>query len=121
MSRRADPEPTFQARRDAIRNTLTGSGMSLETAERWCDAWEIEAARPSLPRDSSYWQLGSDLIAARAGREAAGLVKIRTSPTGGRNRRGRSWALSYASRRERCNLKALGLLGGRSRPTYASS
>jgi hypothetical protein len=45
MSRRVDPERIFQARRDAIRNTLTGSGMTLEAAERYCDAWEIEAAR----------------------------------------------------------------------------
>ena len=52
MARRADPERIFQARRDAIRNTLTGSGMSLETAERWCDAWEIEAAGRGLPRDA---------------------------------------------------------------------
>ncbi len=44
MARRSTPERIFQARRDAIRNTLTGSGMPLETAERWCDAWEIEAA-----------------------------------------------------------------------------
>jgi hypothetical protein len=39
MSRRVDPERIFQARRDAIRNTLTGSGMTLEAAERYCDAW----------------------------------------------------------------------------------
>ena len=50
MSRRADPERIFQARRDAIRNTLTGSGMPLETAERWCDAWELEATGRGLPR-----------------------------------------------------------------------
>ena len=64
MARRADPERIFQARRDAIRNTLTGSGMSLETAERRCDAWEIEAAGRGLPRDGAYWQLGSEWIAA---------------------------------------------------------
>jgi hypothetical protein len=64
MSRRADPERIFQARRDAIRDTLTGSGMSLETAERWCDAWEIEGAGRGLPRDSSYWTLGANWIAA---------------------------------------------------------
>ena len=64
MSRRSTRERIFQARRDAIRNTLTGSGMSLETAERWCDSWEIEAAGRGLPRDGSYWQLGSEWIAA---------------------------------------------------------
>jgi hypothetical protein len=37
MGRRADPERIYQAGRAAIRNTLTGSEMSLEAAERWCD------------------------------------------------------------------------------------
>jgi hypothetical protein len=64
MSRRADPERIFQARRDAIRNTLTVSGMPLEAAEQWCDAWQIEAARRGLPRGGSYWQLGSERKAA---------------------------------------------------------
>ena len=62
MARRADPERIFQARRDAIRNTLNGSGMSLETAERWCDAWEIEAVGRGLPKDGVYWQTGWDWI-----------------------------------------------------------
>jgi hypothetical protein len=46
------------------RNNLTGSGMSLDTAERWCDAWEIDAAGRGLPRDSAYWQAGAQRIAA---------------------------------------------------------
>jgi hypothetical protein len=58
------PERIFQARRDAIRNTLTGSGMPHETAERWCDAWEIEAAGRGLPRDSDFWTAGATWIAA---------------------------------------------------------
>ena len=74
MSRRADPERIFQARRDAIRTTLTGSGMSLETAERWCDAWEIEAAGRGLPRDGALLAGGLGLDRSRAGSEAAGLV-----------------------------------------------
>ena len=64
MARRADPGRIFQARRDAIRNALTGSGMPLETAERWCDAWEIEAAGRGLPKDGTYWQAGAEWIAA---------------------------------------------------------
>jgi hypothetical protein len=64
MSRRADPERIFQARRGAIRNTLTGSGMPLEAAERWCDSWEQEAAGRGLPRDAGYWRLGAEWIAA---------------------------------------------------------
>jgi hypothetical protein len=54
MSRRADPERVYQARRAGVRNTLTGSGMSLDTAERWCDAWEIEADGRGLPRDGTH-------------------------------------------------------------------
>jgi hypothetical protein len=60
----ADPKRIFQAPRATIRNTLTGSGMSLETAERWCDAWEIEAAERGLPRDAAHWQAGQEWIAA---------------------------------------------------------
>jgi hypothetical protein len=38
--------------------------MSLETAERWCDAWEFEAATRGLPRDRDYWTAGEEWIAA---------------------------------------------------------
>ena len=64
MSRRSTPERIYQARRDAIRNTLTGAGMSVETAERWCDGWELEAAGRGLLRDAEYWQAGAAWIAA---------------------------------------------------------
>ena len=46
------------------RNMLIGSGMPLEAAERWCDAWEIEAAGLGLPRDTDYWTAGAEWIAA---------------------------------------------------------
>jgi len=49
MARRADPERIFQARRAAVRNGLSDTGMSREDAERWCDAWEVEAAGRGLP------------------------------------------------------------------------
>jgi hypothetical protein len=63
MARRADPKRIFTARRMAIRNILTDSGMPLETAEAWCDAWELEADRLDLDRTSSeYWALGSAWI-----------------------------------------------------------
>lgn len=64
MTRRADPERIFQARRAAVRNTLTGRGMEPEKAERWCDAWELEAAGRGVPRDRDYWTLGTAWIAA---------------------------------------------------------
>jgi hypothetical protein len=38
MTRRADPERIFQARRAAVRYSLLDTGMSLETANRCCDA-----------------------------------------------------------------------------------
>jgi hypothetical protein len=34
--------------------------MSVEDAERWCDAWEIEAASHAVPRhERDYWTVGS--------------------------------------------------------------
>ena len=54
MPRRSDPERIHEARRDAVRNTLTGAGMTVETAERWCDAWDAEATRRGLERDRDY-------------------------------------------------------------------
>jgi len=64
MTRRADPERIYQARRAAARNTLAGTGMPIETAERWCAAWEAEAASRWLARDRDYWDLGWDWIEA---------------------------------------------------------
>ena len=73
MGRRSDPERIFEAWRVATRNRLTDSGVSVETAERWCDAWELEAAGRGLPRDGAYWQLGSEWIATeRAASRPAG-------------------------------------------------
>ena len=63
MARHADPERIFMAWRIAVRNGLTGSGMALEDAERWCDAWELEAAMRDVPRDRDYWTVGSAWIA----------------------------------------------------------
>jgi len=50
MARRTDPERILQAGRAAIRNRLARTGMDEATAERWCDAWELEAAGRGLPR-----------------------------------------------------------------------
>ena len=62
---RANPEDVFQARRKAIRDGLTASGVSLELAEQWCDAWEVEATRRGLPRDRDYWLTGALWITER--------------------------------------------------------
>jgi hypothetical protein len=72
MPRRADPERIHQARRIAVRNGLTDYGMSLEDAERWCDAWEAEAERLAVPKDARLLdgRLRLDRRAARAAQEA---------------------------------------------------
>lgn len=61
----ANPEGTFQARRKAIRDGLVASGVSIELAEQWCDAWETEATRRGLPRDRNYWLTGALWITER--------------------------------------------------------
>jgi len=42
--------------------------MSVEEAERWCDAWELEAAGLGLPKDGNYWQLpqGMEILEEQA-------------------------------------------------------
>jgi hypothetical protein len=63
MARRADPERIDVARRAALHNALTGSGMSRETAERWLAAWADEAASRGLQRSAAYWTAAAAWIA----------------------------------------------------------
>ena len=63
MARHADPECIHQARRAAVRNGLTDFGMPLEEAERWCDAWELEAATREIPTTGDFWTVGDAWIA----------------------------------------------------------
>ena len=56
------PNASTRLAATAIRNTLAGTGMAIETAERWCDAWEVEAEQRELPRDRDYWSVGADWI-----------------------------------------------------------
>ena len=66
VTRRADPERIHIARRDAIRNVIMQSrGLDREVAERWCDAWEAEAALQGLERGSAYWDAGKAWIEAQ--------------------------------------------------------
>jgi hypothetical protein len=44
----------------AVLGRLTGSGMMQETAERWLDAWVLEAAGGGMAKDGDYWQSGWD-------------------------------------------------------------
>ena len=63
MSRRADPERILDAQRTGVRGRLTGTGMQPETADRWLDAWVLEATGRGLPKDGAYWQAGWTWIA----------------------------------------------------------
>ena len=63
MSRRADPERIHLARRDAIRNHIMQTrGLDVDVAERWCNAWEAEAALQGLERGSAFWDAGKAWI-----------------------------------------------------------
>ena len=63
MTRRGNPERIFEAQRAGVRARLTGTGMQPETADRWLDAWVLEAAGRGLPQDGRYWQAGWEWIA----------------------------------------------------------
>jgi hypothetical protein len=65
MTRSAAPDPIHQARRLAIRDRLISSGKDPDVAERWCDAWEAEAALRDLKRDGDYWEAGKLWIDAQ--------------------------------------------------------
>ena len=49
MSRRGDPERILEAQRSGVRGRLMGTGMQPETADRWLDAWVLEATGRGLP------------------------------------------------------------------------
>lgn len=61
---RVKPDSTHKARRKAI-DSLTEIGMDRDQAERWCDAWEIAAARKGVERDPYYWDAGRGWIDAQ--------------------------------------------------------
>lgn len=51
-------ERIFQARRAGCRNALMGGGVSPDEADRWCDAWEIEATRQGIGGSGEFWEDG---------------------------------------------------------------
>lgn len=66
MGRRVDPERVHQARRTAIRNAIIETrGLDVDAAERWCDAWEAEAALRDAKRDGDFWEAGKLWIDAQ--------------------------------------------------------
>jgi hypothetical protein len=55
----------LRARLSAVRG-LTASGLSVEQAEQWCDAWEVEAERQELrPGSDHFWAAGRGWIDAQ--------------------------------------------------------
>lgn len=58
-------ERIHQARRAAIRDRLISAGKDPTVAERWCNAWEAEAALRDLQRNSDYWEAGRAWIDAQ--------------------------------------------------------
>ena len=72
MGGRDDPERIVEPQRAGVRARLTGNGITTETADRWLDAWVLEATGRELPEGGRYWQAGWDWIAdARAARRPA--------------------------------------------------
>jgi hypothetical protein len=66
MSRQPDPERIHTARRAAIRNVIMQSrGLDVDVAERWCSAWEAEAALEGLEQGEAYWDAGKAWIDAQ--------------------------------------------------------
>ena len=59
MSRQADPDRINRSRRAAIRDAIMQErGLDQDVAERWCDAWEAEAALQERERDGAFWDAG---------------------------------------------------------------
>jgi hypothetical protein len=49
-------------RSSAIRKRLISEGETVETAVRWCDAWEIAAERQGVGHNADYWSRGTQWI-----------------------------------------------------------
>ena len=54
----------IQACRAGCRDALVDGGVSPDQAERWCAAWEAEAARRGVERGPYYWDAGRGWIDA---------------------------------------------------------
>jgi hypothetical protein len=57
-----DAEEQYRERRDAIRQQLAGGGMDPGVAERWCIAWEAEAALRGVRKSDDFWDAGRTWI-----------------------------------------------------------
>ncbi len=67
MSRRADPENIYLARRAAVLSILTTSGVSRERAELLVREWEADAEARGVPRlDRTFWEGAAEWTASSA-------------------------------------------------------
>jgi hypothetical protein len=66
------PKQLYEAKRAAVHARLVSEHESVENAERWCLAWEAQAANEGLRWDAvEFWREGSGWIRAEraAGRK----------------------------------------------------
>ena len=63
--RKPDFELADLNRRAAIRDQLTTGGMDQNVANRWCDAWEAEAALRQIGPGEDFWEAGKLWIDAQ--------------------------------------------------------
>ena len=71
MARRSTPERIDQARHDALRNRLIGTGLPPATADAWIAAWIAAADAAKRPRDAGFWSAGWAWIQAERATRAA--------------------------------------------------
>jgi hypothetical protein len=71
-------ERIFQVRRASCRDALMAGGQTPELAERWCEAWEREAAAEGRARSGEFWQDGRRWIDGQiAARRSPDAVLVR--------------------------------------------
>ena len=57
------PKQLYEAKWAAVHARLVSEHESIENAERWCIAWEAEAAKRGLPWAAvDFWREGSNWI-----------------------------------------------------------
>jgi hypothetical protein len=74
-----DRERISEAQLAGVRARLLGTGLQPETADRWFDAWVLEAATRDRLRDGAYRTAACDGITAERGARPAGLVRTNRS------------------------------------------
>jgi hypothetical protein len=63
VSRRADPERIFAAKKAATIERLVGDGIPRTTVEAWVESWEGGAADiHDLRRDLDFWENGYQYV-----------------------------------------------------------